>query len=129
LTGFYGCRHWWRLRGKRGCESGQLRLVPGRHQLQHNTVLLGNIVMPFATTARINLRTTPQVKAVIERAATMMGATVSGFVLQNAYAAARRVVADDDSLMLSQQAFQSFVAACEKPSEPTDALSNLMSIR
>ena len=85
--------------------------------------------MPFATSVRIYLRTTPQAKATIERAAAMMGATVSGFVLQNAYAAARRVLADDDSLMLSQQAFQSFVAACEKPSEPTDALSNLMSIR
>jgi len=79
--------------------------------------------------ARINLRTTPQAKATIERAATMMGATVSGFVLQNAYEAARRVVADDDSLMLSQQAFQSFVAACEKPASPTPALQELMARR
>lgn len=70
--------------------------------------------------ARINLRITSQAKATIERAATMMGATVSGFVLQNAYEAARRVVADDDSLVLSQQAFQSFVAACEKPNKPTN---------
>ncbi len=80
-------------------------------------------------TARIHLRATPQAKATIERAATMMGATVSGFVLQNAYEAARRVVADDDSLMLSQQAFQSFVAACEKPSKPTAALQKLMARR
>ena len=79
--------------------------------------------------ARINLRTTPQAKATIERAATMMGATVSGFVLQNAYEAARRVVADDDSLILSQQAFQSFVAACEEPASPTAALQELMARR
>lgn len=79
--------------------------------------------------ARIHLRATPQAKAMIERAATMMGATVSGFVLQNAYDAARRVVADDDSLMLSQQAFQLFVAACEKPSKPTAALQKLMARR
>lgn len=79
--------------------------------------------------ARINLRTTPQAKATIERAATMMGATVSGFVLQNAYEAARRVVADDDSLVLSQRAFQSFVAACEKPTKPTAVLQKLMARR
>lgn len=79
--------------------------------------------------ARINLRATPQAKATIERAAIMMGATVSGFVLQNAYEAARRIVADDDSLMLSQQAFQSFVAACEKPTKPTAALRKLMARR
>ena len=89
--------------------------------------------MPSATGAiqstRISLRTTPQAKATIERAATMTGLTVSGFVLQNAYEAARRVLASDDSLILSQQAFQSFLAACEKPSQPTAALRNLMGIR
>ncbi len=89
--------------------------------------------MPSTTSAsqsaRINLRTTPQAKATIERAATMMGATVSGFVLQNAYEAARRVVADDDSLVLSQQAFQAFVAACEHPLKPTPALKKLMARR
>jgi len=89
--------------------------------------------MPSATgavqSARINLRTTPQAKATIERAATMTGLTVSGFVLQNAYEAARRVLAGDDSLILSRQAFQSFLAACEKPSLPTTALRNLMGIR
>ena len=78
---------------------------------------------------RISLQTTPRVKATIERAATMMGATVSGFVLQNAYEAARRIVADDDPLILSHQAFQSFVADCEKPCRPTDALRNLMDRR
>jgi uncharacterized protein (DUF1778 family) len=85
--------------------------------------------MPSTTKARIDVRTTPMVKATIERAAIMKGTTVSGFILQNAYEAARRVVADGDYLMLSQQAFQSFVATCENPSPPTAALCNLMSIR
>lgn len=40
--------------------------------------------------ARINLRTSPEAKALIERAAALMGATVSGFMLQNACEAARR---------------------------------------
>ncbi len=85
--------------------------------------------MPATTRVRIYVRTSPQVKTTIERAAIMKGVTVSGFVLQAACKAARRVVADDDSLMLSQQAFQSFVATCENPSPPTAALRNLMSVR
>lgn len=79
--------------------------------------------------ARINLRTSPEAKALIERAAALMGTTVSGFMLQNAYEAARRVVADSDTLMLSQRDFETFIAACEKPSEPTEALRALMARR
>ena len=76
--------------------------------------------------ARINLRTSPEAKALIERAAALLGTTVSAFMLQHAYEAARQVVADNDTLILSQQAFDAFVAACEHPSEPNDALRTLM---
>lgn len=89
--------------------------------------------MPTAVTssesARINLRTSPEAKALIERAAAIMGSTVSSFMLQNAYETARRIVADKDTLMLSQQAFESFVATCENPPEPTEALRKLMALR
>lgn len=85
---------------------------------------------PHSTdSARINLRTSPEAKALIERAAALMGTTVSGFMLQNAYEAARRVVADSDTLMLSQRDFETFVAACENPSEPNEALRELMARR
>lgn len=79
--------------------------------------------------ARICLRTSPEAKALIERAAAMMGTTVSGFMLQNAYEAARRIVADNDTLLLSQQAFEAFVSACDNPDEPTEALRALMARR
>ncbi|MDD5296166.1 MAG: DUF1778 domain-containing protein [Rhodocyclaceae bacterium] len=79
--------------------------------------------------ARINLRTSPEAKALIERAAALMGITVSSFMLQNAYEAARRVVADNDTLMLSREAFEAFVAACENPPAPNDALRTLMARR
>lgn len=89
--------------------------------------------MSSATThtesARINLRTSPEAKALIERAAAIMGSTVSGFMLQNAYEAARRIVADEDTLVLSQQAFEAFIATCEKPPKPTPALIQLMALR
>jgi uncharacterized protein (DUF1778 family) len=79
--------------------------------------------------ARINLRTSPQAKALIERAAAIMGSTVSSFMLQNAYEAARRIVADEDTLMLSQQAFDAFVATCDSAPAPTEALRKLMALR
>ncbi len=88
--------------------------------------------MPTTNTvdsARINLRTSPEAKALIERAAAIMGSTVSSFMLQNAYDAARRIVAEKDSLMLSQAAFDAFVATCEQPPEPTQALVDLMVLR
>jgi len=78
---------------------------------------------------RINLRASPEAKALIERAAALMGTTVSAFMLQNAYEAARRVVAENDTLTLSQKAFEEFVAACEKPAKPSKALRELMARR
>jgi uncharacterized protein (DUF1778 family) len=85
--------------------------------------------MPAADSARINLRTSPEAKATIERAAALMGTTVSAFMLQHAYDAARRVVSDNDTLRLSQQAFEEFIAACENPPEPNEALRKLMARR
>jgi len=89
--------------------------------------------MPVAThpteSVRINLRTSQEAKALIERAAMLMGTTVSSFMLQNAFEAARRIVADNDTLHLSQQAFDAFIAACETPAETTDALRVLLARR
>lgn len=87
------------------------------------------VATPTDAPARINLRTSPEAKALIERAAALMGTTVSGFMLQNAFEAARRIVADADTLLLSQQAFDAFVAACETPAEPNDALRALLARR
>lgn len=88
-----------------------------------------NPALTVTDSARINLRTSPEAKALIERAAAIMGSTVSSFMVQNAYEAARRIVADKDTLMLSQQAFDAFVAAGDNPPEPTEALVKLMAQR
>lgn len=86
-------------------------------------------VLATSDIARINLRTSAEAKALIERAAALMGTTVSGFMLQNAYDAARRVVADHDTLTLSQSAFEAFVAECEAAAPPNQALRDLMARR
>lgn len=84
---------------------------------------------PAADSARISLRTSPEAKALIERAAALMGTTVSSFVLQNAYEAASRLVANHDNLTLSARDFEAFIHACEHPAEPSAALIKLMSLQ
>ncbi len=79
--------------------------------------------------SQINLRTSADSKAMIERAAALMGLTLSGFMLQSAYEAARRVVSDYDTLMLSQRDFEAFASSMEKPPKPRAALRNLMARR
>ena len=85
--------------------------------------------VPRAESARINLRTSPEAKALIERAATIMGATVSSFMLQNAYEAAVRLIAQQDVITLSDRDRDAFLNALENPPQPTQALIDLMRLR
>ena len=68
--------------------------------------------------ARINLRTSTEAKIMIERAASLMGTTVSSFMLQNAYEAARRIVSENDTLLLTQRDFDAFTA-CWRVGSPS----------
>lgn len=79
--------------------------------------------------ARINLRTSPQAKALIERAAALTGATVSSFISQTMFEASSRIVNQVEAIALSQEAFEAFIDACENPPEPTQALIKLMAQR
>lgn len=83
---------------------------------------------PVADSARINLRTSPEAKALIERAAALMGTTVSGFMLQSAYESASRVVAEQETLTLSDRDRDAFLAVLANPPKPTQALINLMKL-
>lgn len=89
-------------------------------------------IMPSSHTtesARINLRTSAEAKAMIERAAALMGTTVSSFMLQNAYEAARRIVSEDNTLLMTQRDFEAFTSSLENPPEPKVALRELMARR
>jgi hypothetical protein len=61
-------------------------------------------------------------KAMIERAATLWGTTVSSFMLQNAFEAARRIVSETDTLLSTQRDFEAFTASIEYPSKSKVAL-------
>lgn len=78
---------------------------------------------------RINLRTSAEAKALIERAAALMGTTVSSFMLQNAYEAARRIVSENNTLLMTERDFEAFTASIENPPEPNPALRELMARR
>jgi uncharacterized protein (DUF1778 family) len=75
----------------------------------------------------LNLRVSSEAKALIERAAILMGTTVSAFMLHNTYEAARRVVEESQTLMLSGRAFDDCIAQCEADNAlPTSALRKMM---
>ena len=76
--------------------------------------------------ARINLRTSQEVKWMIERAAAAVGATVSSFMLQNATEVARRVLAEQEVIVMSDRDRDTFLDALDNPPEPTQALIDLM---
>ncbi len=82
--------------------------------------------MPANDYARINLRASPEAKAMIERAAALMGTTVSAFMIQNAYEAAQKLVAEWETITLSDRDRDAFLAALENPPEPNAALKRLM---
>ena len=75
---------------------------------------------------RINLRATPDAKALIEKAAELMGTTLSAYMLQNSYEAAKRLIADHQMLMLSNRDRDAFLAAISKAPKPNAALRKLM---
>jgi len=83
---------------------------------------------PVTESARINLRTSPEAKALIERAAALMGTTVSGFMLQSAYESASQVVAEQETLTLSDRDRDAFLAVLANPPKPTQALIDLMKL-
>jgi uncharacterized protein (DUF1778 family) len=83
---------------------------------------------PSADSARINLRTSPEAKALIERAAALMGTTMSGFMLQSAYELASQVVAEQETLTLSDRDRDAFLAVLANPPKPTQALIDLMKL-
>lgn len=76
--------------------------------------------------ARINLRTSPEAKALIERAAALMGTTVSGFMTQSACEAALRILSQHDTLTQLQSDFDAFIASCEKTPELPDSLRSFL---
>jgi uncharacterized protein (DUF1778 family) len=74
----------------------------------------------------IPVRADQHAKHIIEQAAVLLGTTVSAFVLNYAYQAAKEVL-NDTHLVLSNRDWQLFADAIEQPAKPNAKLKKLLS--
>jgi uncharacterized protein (DUF1778 family) len=75
---------------------------------------------------RINLRASTEAKDVIERAATLLGTTVSAFILGQSYEAAKRVLSEHEVITLSNADRDQLLDLLDNPPAPTQDLRELM---
>ena len=72
--------------------------------------------------ARLEARMSETQKHLLQRAATLSGRTLSEFVVASALDAARRVLAEHESIRLSREEQLAFVQALLNPPEPNARL-------
>lgn len=75
---------------------------------------------------RLELRTTPDERALIERAVAATGTDLTEFVVVNAVDAARRILADRDSFVLDDEARAAWEAINARPARDLPGLRRLM---
>jgi len=74
---------------------------------------------------RLEVRVTPEQDALIRQAADLESTTVTGFVLDTVTARAETVIEQRRDVVLSNDAFDRFLAESDKPAEPVPELSEL----
>ena len=74
---------------------------------------------------RIEVRVSAEQDALIRQAAELEDTTVTGFVLDSVTSKARRVIKDRQDLVLSNEAFDRFLAELDRPPEPVPELVRL----
>ncbi|MCK5798126.1 MAG: DUF1778 domain-containing protein [Deltaproteobacteria bacterium] len=75
---------------------------------------------------RIDLRTSREVKDLIQRAADLIGTTMSAFILHCSYDAAREALAQQASVVVSDRDRDLFLRLLDDPPAPNDALKQLL---
>ena len=73
---------------------------------------------------RITARVSEQVRATLEQAAELLGATVNQFVVQSAYVEAQRVLERESIIRLSQQDARKVLSLLDDPPKPNKRLRN-----
>jgi uncharacterized protein (DUF1778 family) len=99
-------------------------LTPGRLPDTIKIILFIVKVMDTAAQpmARLEARLSPEVKALVQRAADLEGRTITDFVVASVRAEACRVIEQHTTLKLSLEDSQDFVNALLNPSPPNVAL-------
>jgi uncharacterized protein (DUF1778 family) len=75
---------------------------------------------------RIDLRTSPEIKELIVRAATTAGMSVSAFLLGTAQERAKQILADTEMMTLSSRDWNAFAKALDNADKPRPKLSAAM---
>lgn len=75
---------------------------------------------------RIDVRTTPKVKRLLQEAATTANKTVSEFLLDSALTEAAEVLANRNAFFLDEKKWQQFMAALDAPSSSMPRLTRLL---
>ncbi|MBK6638634.1 MAG: DUF1778 domain-containing protein [Rhodocyclaceae bacterium] len=75
---------------------------------------------------RIDLRTSPEIKELIIRAATTAGMSVSAFLLGTAQERAKQILADTEMMTLSSRDWSAFANALDNTDKPRPKLSAAM---
>lgn len=76
-------------------------------------------------TERIQLRTTPQTKAMLEQASQHLGVSVSYFILDSAYRRATQTIKENAQIALDAQEWQRAVDMLDTPAKPHKAMQGL----
>lgn len=74
---------------------------------------------------RIEVRVSADQDALIRQAADLEGTTITGFVMDTTLARARRVLRQHQDLVLSNEAFDRFIAELDRPTEAVAELTEL----
>lgn len=69
--------------------------------------------MPTLTNERIDLRTSPEIKELIVRAAATAGISVSAFLLATAQERAKQILAESETITLSSRDWNAFAKALD----------------
>ena len=71
---------------------------------------------------RIDLRTSPEIKSLIVRAAATTGVSLSAFLIASAQERAKQILAESETLTLSPRDWNAFFSALDKADKPRPAL-------
>lgn len=78
--------------------------------------------------ARIEFKTSKEIKVLLQEVANSLGMDLSNFLISTAVQRAKEIQKEERVLMLSNQAWENFQEIINTPKKPTPALKELMNL-
>ncbi len=82
--------------------------------------------MVTTKSSRIEIRTKPEIKHLIEKAAAIKGETISSYILGQSLSSARKDIEQMESITVGNIDRNLFFSLISNPPDPNEALKNLM---